>query len=88
MLAYRVKAPDTADPGTLSQWCSCFLRPSPSFELHLPGSAQQFRFNDHIKSKVYVCIYYLYAIERSTKIFIEYKFILIFYISPFWYLKT
>lgn len=35
---YIVKAPDTADPGTLSQWCSCFLLPSPSSELHLPGS--------------------------------------------------
>jgi len=57
--------------------------------LHLPASAQQqFKLNDHIKYKVYVYIYYLYAIEGSTKIFIEYKFILIFYISPFWYLKT
>lgn len=31
--------------------------------------------------------YYLYAIERGTKFFIKYKFVLIFYVSPFWHLK-
>jgi hypothetical protein len=56
-LAYKTKAHDIADLGTLSQWCSCFLLLSPSFELHLLKSAQQqFKPNDHIKSKVYVYI--------------------------------